>query len=1136
MKSKTVTTTALSLLLASALCASAQQTVTPEGFNAPSPENHTATWWHWMDGDITREGITKDLEAMKAQGITNATVLNIYRLIGVEGCQNVKFNSPEWFAMFRHAVEEADRLGIEIGAANCDGWSESGGPWITPELSMKQYTWRKTFVKGNGREQSIKLALPYSKERFYRDVKVVAYRDAAPNSFVQAAPVITANGGYPLETLIKSHKYHDETRHLDLFDESPADILIDGNPTTGLTLSDDKTVKFDFAKPFTAEKLHIYIMVSAAKFPVPVLIEVSDNGTDYTEVATVFPKAANSLQKLSFPKTTSKHWRLTVNEKLSPTTLSEICLLKNGERGVWDSAPGTAIASADDVLDLTDRMSPDGTLRWNAPKGNWTVIRFGYTSNGKFNHPASPQGVGLECDKMDTTALNVHFAAYPDKLIEAAGPYAGKTFTYFLVDSWECGQQNWTAALPEEFLKRRGYSLDKYIPVLCGEQIGSKALSDAFVHDFDKTRGELVLDNYFKHLADLCHRAGMKLYSEGIYGGAAMPPVDVLKSYKYCDVPMTEFWAQASEYREWPITHKPGNYTGHAIPYHVPLIYGKPIVGSEAFTGMALYSDSPIDLKLYGDMAYSLGVNRMILHSYVHQPTDRRPGVTLGIYGQTFNRNNLWFNYSDGFFATEARIQYMLQAGDRRSDALVYMGDNLPNTELKEGELNRLLPPNTKYQYINQEVLLDRISVRDGKLYLDGVHPFKYLMLRGDKMDIETIRRIEELVNAGALIYGQKPSSTLSLKDYDAQTAELRQIAARLWDSGKVITDLKTLKKSFTPDLSLRGVDINDVLYIHKTLGELDYYYIVNKENSSTVNFEATFDIKNGRPEIWDPMTGGVREQMMYINSGELTTVPMTLGPRQGVFVVFRKGGDRQSHIRRLVNIDGEIIFPDETGDFSRALPEAYRGEDGEIHLRSLEAGSYVLGYSDVLSSRVDIEAPAKLVLDGTVGTMTFEDEPMLGTVNIGGFRNLTGALDPVVKHYSGVITYRTEADLPEGFIKPGRRVLISIPAFGSTARLTVNGHTLETIWDPYFKADITEYVKSGKNELVIVVTNPWRNRLVGDKAGVPSSQKLWTTSPLQQKHIPPQQIIHEYTLLYPSGISQPVTIYSEGAEKVVVN
>ena len=1123
-------------LLMGAVLLRAQQLPDPAVFADPPAQYRTAAWWHWMDGAITREGITKDLEAMHAQGISNATILNIYRLIGIDdGFQSVPFDSPQWYAMFRHALDEAGRLGMQIGAANCDGWSESGGPWITPEISMKQYTWRKTFVRGTGREQAVALAQPFSKERFYRDVAVVAYRDAAPNSFVVAAPKISCRGSYPVETLIKSHKYHDETRHIDLLDEFPAEILTDGNPATALTLTEDKTVRLDFARPYSASVLHIYVMVSAAKYPIPVLIETSADGSSWTEAGRVYVKGANSLQKLPFPAT-ARHWRLTVNELLSPTTLSELCLLPAGERGCWDSDPGVAIARADEVLDLTDRMDADGMLRWAAPRGNWTVIRFGYTSNGKFNHPASPQGVGLECDKMDSTALDIHFKAFPEKLIRAAGPHAGKTFGYLLVDSWECGQQNWTAAFPQEFERQQGYSLIPWIPVLCGERIGSKALSEAFLHDFDRTRGELVRVHYFKHLADLCHRVGLELWSEGIYGGAAMPPVDVLKSYEYCDVPMTEFWAQASEYREWPIVYRPGNYGNHAIPYHVSLIYDKPVVGSEAFTGMALYSDSPVDLKLYGDQAYTQGVNRMILHSYVHQPDDRRPGVTLGIYGQTFNRNNTWFNAADGFFATQARIQYLLQQGDRRSDALVYLGDRLPNTEMSAAEIAASLPENVKFQYINQDVLLDRLSVRDGRIWLDGKHPFKFLLLRGERMEIETARRLEALVDAGALVCGPRPVSTLSLRDFDAHNAELAAIAARLWDSGRVKSSWKALQGAWTPDLQLRGVGIDDILWYHKALGEIDYYYISNKDNARAIHFEAVFDLPDGRPEIWDPMAGTVREQLMYDCRSGCTVVPLTLQARQGVFVLLRRGGSRAQHIFRLTDLQGGQLFPNATGDFSQGVPEACRGADGQIHLRGLSAGSWIAGYSDDVACRIDLDAPQRIILDGTAGTMCFEDEPALGTMPIGGFREFTGFLDPRIKHYSGAVTYRTSAVLPEGFIRAGRRVLIRIPAFGSTAQLSINGHTLETIWDPAAITDITPWVHTGTNELVIRVTNPWRNRLIGDAAGVPSTEVHWTTSPLQQKHIPPQQIIHEYALLYPAGISQPVTLYSEGAEHVTNN
>ena len=393
-----------------------------------------------------------------------------------------------------------------------------------------------------------------------------------------------------------------------------------------------------------------------------------------------------------------------------------------------------------------------------------------------------------------------------------------------------------------------------------------------------------------------------------------------------------------------------------------------------------------------------------------------------------------------------------------------------------------------------------------------------------------------ELVDAGALVYGPKPLSTLSLKDFDRHNAELKEISARLWDGGRVLTDLKALKAAYVPDLRVRGIGIDDILWYHKALGDTDYYYIINKDNARAIHFEAVFDLPDGRPEIWDPMAGTVREQMMYDCADGATAVPLTLQPRQGLFVLLRRGGSRQQHIFRLTGLQGTPLFPNTTGDFSRAVPEAYRGADGAIHLRDLSAGSYLAGYSDAVACRIDLDAPGRVVLDGTEGTMTFEDEPALGTMPIGGFREFTGFLDPRIKHYSGRVTYRTRAVLPEGFIRTGRRVLLSIPAFGSTATVTLNGRTLETVWDPAALTDVTDRVRPGENELVICVTNPWRNRLIGDKAGVPSTEQHWTTSPLQQKHIPPQQIIHEYALLYPAGISRPVTFYSEGAEHVVNN
>ena len=169
------------------------------------------------------------------------------------------------------------------------------------------------------------------------------------------------------------------------------------------------------------------------------------------------------------------------------------------------------------IIDISKNLSSDGTLKWNAPKGHWQVIRFGYTSTGVRNDPATPEGLGLELDKMDTAALNVHINSYAKKLIQASGKYKGNTLKFILMDSWEAQFQTWTKAFPEEFNKLRGYNIIPWIPVLCGETVGNTRLSEAFLHDFRKTISDLIDKNYYKHFSDLCHRNGMDFHGEVIY-------------------------------------------------------------------------------------------------------------------------------------------------------------------------------------------------------------------------------------------------------------------------------------------------------------------------------------------------------------------------------------------------------------------------------------------------------------------------------------------------------------------------------------------------------------------------------------------------------------------------------------------
>jgi len=861
---------------------------------APQPvaDEAVGTWWHWMNGHITRDGITKDLEAMKAAGVRNVTLFNAYRPFGSQftafaqvapenvrdidesAMPTVKFASKEWFDLFRFALDEAARLGLEVGAANCDGWSESGGPWITPERAMKELVWER------------------------------------------------------IET-------------------------VDGKE---VVVGPPKTVRDGF----------------------------------YRDIATV--------------------------------------------------------------------------------TANGRTYRFGYTTNGKRNHPASPEGIGLECDKMDAAALEWHFKHYPQWLLDAAGPHAGKTFRYFLVDSWECGFQTWTEKFPEEFQKRRGYDPIPYLPVLAGETVGSPEDSAAFRHDFRLTCSDLIIDNYFKRLAELCHAKGMLLYSEGIYGWDNLPAVDVLKTYKYCDVPMTEFWAKVAAHTS-PFKMSYVEPIKHFSPQHAAVLYGQPVVAGEAYTGYGLYSDAPFDLKPYGDRAFAHGITKMILHSYVHQPTAAAPGLTLGIYGQAFNRLNPWYNFSDSFWQYHARIQAALQGGVKVADALVYIGDTLPAFEMKDDEIARLLPHGRTFQYINQDVLLSgRVTVDPfGCIVLDGDKFYTEIMVRHDALDLATMEKLGELHRRGAHVCGVKPVRTLRLLNRAAETARLREISDSIWGDASF-----KRAPAYENDIAFASDgDVETMFARHVRNGSKDVYFLASAFDFAPRTLRVDFGNRareNARAVVLDPEDG-----RRYALAPSDDGYELRLRPRQSVLVIF--------------------------GEDATGLP------------------SYA---AEVMCPRVR----ATRVYDGADGTITFESDPDIAPMPIGKFRSLTEEKTPDVKYYCGVLRYDLTLDLPVA--DPAKeRYLLSIPAFGATAEVTVNGKKVGTMWDPYAPLDITEAVRAGggaKAAFTVRVTNPWRNRLIGDLIQPRGEKAAFTTSPGIDKYDMKPHISKKAELI-PTGISRPITV-----------
>ena len=609
---------------------------------------------------------------------------------------------------------------------------------------------------------------------------------------------------------------------------------------------------------------------------------------------------------------------------------------------------------------------------------------------------------------------------------------------------------------------------------------------------------------------------------------------------------MTEFWANI-EARSWPITYSPKDKLKYIAPEHSALLYNKPIVGSEAYTGMAIYSDAPIDLKLYGDAAFTSGVNNMILHSNVHQPTEKKPGLTLGVYGQSFNRHNTWYAYGKSFFDEQARVQYLLQQGFRMSDALIYLGDKMPSLELSDKELDKFLLKNAKFNYCNSEVLLERITVKDGVLLLDNKYPFQFLVVRDKELNLETVRKIESLVKDGAIVFAPKPQVTLSLNQLDANNAELKTIADKVWGTtadkqvktnaygkGKVVWSLGEMNKLYSPDFEAKGVKPAALLHIHKKLASSDVYYLVNTNDTSSISFEANFRLTGKVPTIWDPMDGKTYPLALYNQSDKYTKIPLTLRAKQSLFVVFTNETSKVC-FTSLKSAEGIQLFPLDRKDKIETLPLIYYNLKGEIVAQSNLGGQFIVNSNTGKESKLNIAQAETMVLADAKGTVTFENERTLGTKPIEKFVSFTASTDSLVKYYSGEATYRMKIKIPSKYKTQEQAIYLQLEQFGATGNIEINGVQVGTIWDPTYKMDITDFIKAGYNDFTIKVTNPWRNRLIGDKVKSREEKDLWTTSPMIKKG-DPIPIITKEANLFPSGISKPIKLFFEHPLIIAIN
>lgn len=1038
------------------------------GFITPPDTIQTSVYWYWVSDNISKEGVIKDLHAMKKVGINRAFIGNI----GINGVRygKVKLFSDEWWDILHAALKTATELNIEIGIFNSPGWSQSGGPWVKPEQAMRYLASSENRFKGP-LKVNFKLPQPASP---FQDVRVIAFN--APKD--DQSNIADLNPKLSSSSAIENLSF-----------------MVDKNLSTSTSIPANGPVSIDIdtEKEFVLRSITVVPANNGMIGNIKVLSNIdgsyktiADFSVDrkninlnvgfkpYAPVAMSVPATTSTkfrvvISKIS-PKFAIKELELSASpriERYSEKTLAKMFPfpLPYWNEYQWPAQPvvdnPNLMINPLDVIDISKYMDENGVLKWDVPAGDWVVIRTGMTPTGVVNSPASPEGTGLETDKMSKAHVASHFDSFLGEILRRIPPEDRKTWKVAVQDSYETGGQNWTDGMIKKFEDNYNYSPLSYLPTLQGKVVGSQDMSDRFLWDFRRFIADRVAYDYVGGLTEISHKNGLRTWLEN-YGHWGFPG-EFLQYGGQADEVAGEFW---SEGKLGDIENRAASSAAH--------IYGKTKVSAESFTAAGkTFGRYPEMMKQRGDRFFAEGINNTLLHLYIQQPDDRVPGINAW-FGNEFNRNNTWFNYMDLFVNYLKRCNLMLQQGKYVADVAYFIGEDAPKMT---GVTDPSLPQGYSFDYINAEVIKRIDKVENGRIYLpDGMNYGILVLPKLETMRPELLQKISDLVKQGATILGPEPTRSPSLENYALADKKVKELARTLWGNING-TDIKT--HSFGKGLVMSNMDLqtalsrlsivkdvdldkagDSVLYIHRTSKEGEIYFLSN-QTQKTVDIKPAFRVTGKQPELWDAINGSRRSLPEFKQSGETTIVPITLQPLQSAFIVFRKS----INSTQLTGVN----FPD-----------------------------------------------AKLVQIITSPWKVQFDKSLRGPELPVVFNQLTDWTkrpEESIKYYSGTAVYRNvfKVDLP----KRNEQLIMNIGEIKGMAKIKLNGKEIGGVWTSPWEVNITNYVKSGNNELEISVVNTWVNRLIGDSKLPEEQRKTFT-------------IVNPYKTdspLQSSGLNGPVKI-----------
>lgn len=1022
------------------------------GFTSLPDSIQTTVYWHWLAGNISKEGVIGDLESMKAAGINRAFIANIGLQPHEVPSGDVRFLSDEWWEILHAALKKATELDIEIGIFNSAGWSQAGGAWVKPEQSMRRLASVRACLSGG---QTVRLPLPKPSPDF-QDVKVLTYPS--------------------LRTQEMTLRQASEVRF------TQSDASLDFRTDTAVTL-----------RSLRCHPLPVPILAQA------VLSVKRDNGYEKVKSFRI-DRRRDRLDvgfdpyapvSVSFPATTGKEFRLEFTG-LNPgcgfreITLSSLPVVENFEEKTfakmfqeplpyWKEYQWAEQAKVDDasllvhagrVTDISGYLQGD-TLLWEVPPGEWEIVRTGMLPTYVTNFPAlEGDGLGLEVDKMSKTHLQAHFDAFIGEIYRRIPAEDRKTWKVVVADSYEVGGQNFTDDFLASFERAYGYSAVPFLPVFDGTVVESQDASDRFLWDMRKLVAEQLSYNHVGELTRLSHQHGLTTWLEN-YGHWGFMG-EFLQYGGQADEVAGEFWSEGDL----------GNVENRAAS-SCAHIYGKRKVSSESFTcGGNAYSRYPKVMKQRGDLFFSEGINNSLLHVYISQkPEYKRPGLNTW-YGNEFNRNNTWYSHLDLFTDYLKRCNFMLQQGLNVADVCYFIGEDTPKMT---GITQPALPKGYQFDYINAEVILRDMTVKDGMLTLPHGTSYRMLVLP----ELKTMRpgllaKIKQLVADGGVILGPRPERSPSYENYPHADEHVRDMAGQLWGD---VDGVQTRSARFGKGLVLNGMDMAEalatvhclpdcalgadlpVVYCHRRLPDADIYFLAN-QSSEKVAFSPVFRVSGRQPELWNPATGTCRTLNVYEENGETTAVPLELEPLESAFVVFKTVKDAT---------DAATATHAEMAEATGGSGSTNYPEPQTVAVLS---GPWTLTFDSAQ------RGPATPVVTGTLFDWSTSE-------------------DDAVRYYSGKVIYQTEFDLPE---PAASSLFINLGDVMVMAKVKVNGKEVGGVWTAPYRLDISDAVQMGNNRIEVSVVNTWMNRLIGDCSLVPEERPTWSpcnpwnaASPLQK-------------------------------------